>query len=130
MSYGSTDRYREMEVQAMSPAQRLVLLYTHLLVALRQARGHIERGEIEARGERLVKAEEIVHELLCSLDREAGGEFADRLAALYAWMLGQFAAIQAWPTLTQLDAVVAIITELHGAWQEAAAQLAGGHAAA
>jgi flagellar protein FliS len=129
MSYGSNDRYREMEVQAMSPARRLVLLYSHLLVALKQARMHIERGEIELRGERLLRAEEIVHELAFSLDREAGGELATRLAALYAWMLGQFAAIQARPNLQQLDAVTTIVSELHAAWEGAAAQLAGSTAA-
>ncbi len=123
MSYGSTDRYREMEVQAMSPAKRLVLLYAHLLVALKQARMHLVAGEIEARCEKLIRAEEIVHELSYSLDREAGGDFAERLAGLYAWMLGQFAAIHAKPDVAKLDAVTAIVTELHGAWEQAAAQL-------
>jgi flagellar secretion chaperone FliS len=124
MNYGSADRYREMEVQAMSPAKRLVLLYAHLLVALKQARRHIAAGEIEARCDTLIRAEEIVHELSYSLDREAGGDFADRLAGLYAWMLGQFAAIQSKPDITKLDAVTAIVTELHEAWSTAAAQLA------
>ena len=122
MSYGSSGRYREMEVLAMSPAQRVVLLYTHLLVNLRQARGHFERGEIEARGNRLLRAEEIVHELAVSLDHEAGGEIASRLAALYAWLLGEFVAVHTRPDLARFDAAVKVVTELHEAWTAVANQ--------
>ncbi|MCL4866669.1 MAG: flagellar protein FliS, partial [Gemmatimonadales bacterium] len=57
MSYGSMDRYREMEVMAMPPARRLLVLYSQLLTALRQARHLIETGQIEARTERLLHAE-------------------------------------------------------------------------
>lgn len=131
MSYGNSSRYREMEVMAMSPAQRVVLLYTHLLVNLRQARMHLERGEIEARGNRLQRAEEIVHELAVSLDHEAGGEIATRLSALYAWLLGEFVAVHTKPDLDRLDAAVRVVTDLHEAWTAVAAQtLEAGVAAA
>ncbi|MEO5800786.1 MAG: flagellar export chaperone FliS [Gemmatimonadales bacterium] len=123
MSYGTnSSRYREMEVLSMSPAQRVVLLYHHLLVNLRQARAHMERGEIEARGNRLLRAEEIVHELAVSLDHEAGGEIAGRLAALYAWLLGEFAAVHLHPDSERLDSAVRVISELHEAWTAVAAQ--------
>jgi flagellar protein FliS len=114
-----------MEVLAMQPAQRVVLLYSHLLVLLRQARRHLERGEIEQRGERLFRAEEIVRELQVSLNHDAGGELAGGLANLYSWMLGEFAGVHAHPDLGRLDAVTKIVTELHEAWQGAAEQVLG-----
>lgn len=124
MSYGSMDRYREMEVMAMPPARRLVLLYTQLLVSLRQARRHIELGEIEARTERLLHAEEIVRELALSLDHTQGGDLVVRLGQLYGWMLGQLALVHARPEPARIDALVRIVTELHEAWGTAANQLA------
>lgn len=126
MSYGSVDRYREMDVMAMSPARRLVLLYARLLASLRQARRHLEQGEIEARTERLLHAEEIVRELALSLDHVRGGELAGRLAQLYAWILGQLSAIHIRPDAARLDAVVRIVLELHDAWGAAADQVAAG----
>ncbi|HEY4321467.1 MAG TPA: flagellar export chaperone FliS [Gemmatimonadales bacterium] len=125
MSYGTGNRYREMDVMAMTPARRLVMLYTHLLVQLRQARRHLEQGEIELRGERLLKAEEIVRELLISLNYEAGGSLARQLASLYEWLLKEFSAIHRKPDLKRLDAATKIVAELHEAWEGAANQLSG-----
>ena len=123
MSYGSSGRYREMEVMAMSPARRVVLLYTHLLVSLKQTRMHIERGEIEARTERILKAEEIIHELAVSLDHEQGGDLAARLASLYAWLLGQLGQLQLHPEIARLDSIFRVVSELHEAFDTAAGQL-------
>lgn len=124
------DRYREMEVMAMPPARRLVVLYAQLLTALRQAGRHIELGQIEARTERLLHAEEIIRELAVSLDRERGGDLAVRLSELYSWMLTQVAAMHARPEPNRLDQVVRIVSELHEAWGTAASQLATAPSAA
>ncbi|MDZ4674586.1 MAG: flagellar export chaperone FliS [Gemmatimonadota bacterium] len=130
MSYGSMDRYREMEVMAMPPARRLVALYTQLLAALRQARHQMELGQIESRTERLLHAEEIVRELMVSLDRERGGELARRLSDLYSWMLTQVATIHSRPELARLDQVIRIVSELHEAWGAAASQVTSTSSAA
>jgi flagellar secretion chaperone FliS len=122
----AASRYREMEVLAMPPSRRLVMLYSHLLVKLKQARRHIERGEIEARGERLLHAEEIVRELRISLDHKAGGDLATSLASIYKWLLSEFAGIHAKPDLARLDAVIVIVSDLHQAWEGAAAQVTQG----
>jgi flagellar protein FliS len=125
MSYGTNSRYREMEVLAMSPARRLVMLYTKLLVLLKQARTEIERGDIEAREKRLMHADEIVRELAMSLNFEAGGDLARSLESIYNWLLNEFAGIHARPDLIRLDAVIRIVADLHEAWDGAAAQVAG-----
>lgn len=133
MSYGTSagsDRYREMEILAMSPARRVVLLYTHLQVVLRKARLHLDRGEIEARVDRLAQAQEIVYELLASLDREAGGELAARLAEIYAWLFGELGRINQKPDVAALEQVLKVVTELAEAWEGAAQQTAGGPVAA
>lgn len=130
MSYGSMDRYREMEVMAMPPARRLVVLYAQLLTGLRQARRHMELAEIELRTERLLHAEEVVRELAVSLDRERGGELAVRLSDLYSWMLTEVATIHARPELARLDQVIRIVSELHEAWGTAANQLSAAPSAA
>lgn len=130
MSYGSMDRYREMEVMAMPPARRLVVLYAQLLTALRQARHQIELGQIATRTERLLHAEEIIRELAVSLDRERGGDLATRLSELYSWMLTQVAALHSRPELARVDQVIRIAAELHEAWGIAASQVTSSPSAA
>lgn len=124
MDYGSPQGYREMEVLSMSPAQRIVFLYTRLHAMLVQARAALDAGDIEARELRLADAAAVVHELAVSLDRAQGGDFADRLAALYAWMLSEFQAIHARPDRERLETVRRIVAELHEAWRAAAQQVA------
>jgi flagellar protein FliS len=123
MEYASPQGYREMEVLSMSPAQRIVFLYARLHAMLVQARGAIEAGDIEAREQRLDDAAAVVHELAVALDRDQGGDFADRLAALYAWMLAEFQAIHARPDRERLEVIRRIVAELHEAWRGAAGQL-------
>jgi flagellar protein FliS len=113
-------RYREMEILSMPPDRRLVLLFTHLLVQLRLARGHAERKEIERRTERVDRAQEIVVELLASLDYEAGGDLAKRLAGLYGWLVSELASLHARPDLARFDLVIKVVAELHEAWTAAA----------
>jgi flagellar protein FliS len=123
MDYASPQGYREMEVLSMSPAQRIVFLYTRLHAMLVQARTALDAGDIEARELRLADAAAVVHELAVALDRAQGGDFADRLAALYAWMLAEFQAIHARPDRERLEAVRRIVAELHEAWRTAAEQM-------
>lgn len=123
MSYATIGSYREMEILAMSPARRVVFLYSHLLVNLRQAHMHLEAGEIEARTERLLKAEEIVYELAASLNHEQGGQLADLLNSLYGWLLDGLRQSHGQPDLARLDALISTVSELHQAFSQAAAEL-------
>jgi flagellar protein FliS len=118
-------RYREVEVQGMSPARRVVLLYAQLLLTLRRARLHLEQGDIEARCERVLMAQEIVQELWLSLDRDAGGELAQRLGELYRWLFAEVGEMHRTPSVERLDAVIGVVGELHGAWEGAATALEG-----
>lgn len=123
MAYPMTDRYREMEIMAMTPAKRVVLLYTHLLASLQQARGFLVSGDVEAREGRLAKAEGIVLELAVSLDREQGGTLAAELSSIYAWMLTEITRVHARADLAGLDGLLRIARELHAAWDAAAEQV-------
>ncbi|HYC33611.1 MAG TPA: flagellar export chaperone FliS [Gemmatimonadales bacterium] len=119
MTFAAT-RYRENDVFTMSPGHRVVALYSHLLLRLRQARVAIEQRDIPARSAHLGRAMDVLHELLSSLDPEQGGKLADQLAALYVYLIGELAAVDARPGVARLDPVIRIVGELHGAWAAAA----------
>jgi flagellar protein FliS len=123
MSTGTLDRYRQMDVAAMTPAQRIVALYARLVLSFKPARLAIDTGDIVAREQRLDHAAAILHELAASLDRQQGGEIAERLAALYTWLIGECLQIHLAPEPRRLDAVITITQELHQAWADAARQI-------
>jgi flagellar protein FliS len=112
--------YREARVLGRTPEQLVVLLYEHLLTCLRRAQAQMPEGDIEARGQNLERASDIVFELLSSLDREAGGEIASRLAALYAYFVGEISALGLKPDRGRAERLIGLIAGLHESWARAA----------
>lgn len=114
--------YRQLDVAAMSPAQRVVALTARVHLSLRQARIAIETGDVEQREVRLDTASAILHELAGALDLEQGGEIATRLAGLYTWLIQECLAVHVAPDAARLDSPITVVAELHSAWSEAARQ--------
>ncbi len=130
MTAGSAARYREMDVLSMSPARRVVLLYTHLLSNLQQAKVAIEQKNVDLRVQRLGKAHAILEELLYTLDPDAGGELASNLAGLYEFFMAEVLRHQRTPDVEGLGRMIELIRELLGAWAQAAEEVGGAHPAA
>lgn len=122
--------YEDMEVTTSSKERLVPLLYEHLLKNLRLANRQIEAGDIEGRSASLQKASAIVFQLLGSLDFDAGGELASRLAGLYGFFAGEIADIGRTRDARRLDALIQMIDGLHDAWDQAARQVGAGRAEA
>jgi flagellar protein FliS len=78
--------YLESKVLTASPLQLVHLAYQGAIDAITEARGHLAAGRIMARGRAITRAQQIITELLSSLDHEKGGELSSRLAGLYKYM--------------------------------------------
>ena len=109
-------RYQELDVLSMSPGARLLLLYRHLEGNLRLGLRALEEGDVETRAVRLGKASDIVGELLGSLDLEQGAEVANRLAAIYAWMLGELPTMLSSSDRGRLVQILEMVSGLQAAW--------------
>lgn len=125
MSSAAVSRYQQNDIASMSPARRVVFLYGQALASLRQAARHLEQNEIEARTRSLTRAREILGELLASLDFEAGGSVATNLAALYTWFIGETVQVDLKRDPARLQKLITLVADLHGAWEQAADQVAG-----
>jgi flagellar secretion chaperone FliS len=122
--------YQDTEVMTSSKERLVPLLYEHLLKNLRMAEKQVASGDIEGRSASLQKASAIVFELLGSLDFDAGGELASRLAGLYGFFAGEIADIGRTRDARRLDALIQMIAGLHTAWDQAARQVGAGRAEA
>ncbi|MEO8633703.1 MAG: flagellar export chaperone FliS [Gemmatimonadales bacterium] len=119
----SIDRYNQVEVLTLPAPRRLVLVYSHLLATLRLSRHQLNAQEFEPLGKSLCKAQDVVNELLVTLDREAGGPLAENLVSLYAWFLSEILAVGVRGEIARLDRLIQLVAELHGAWDQAATEV-------
>ncbi len=123
MNSAAVNRYQQNDVVNMSPARQVVFLYGHVLASLRQASRHIAQPDAAARTRSLTKSREILGELLCTLDFDAG-PIANNLAGLYAWFMDETVQIDATRDAARLTRLIGLVAELHSAWDQAAAQMA------
>jgi flagellar protein FliS len=124
MTYASqAGNYRELEVLSASPERLVVLLFEHLVVQLERARIATERQNLEAQVTALSKARAIVGELLATLDFEQGGELADRLGAIYQYLLLELVDVGRRGDTELMRRLAGIATELRDGFAGAAEQM-------
>lgn len=87
MSYFGSQSYRAVGAQGnlaeASPYQVVQVMLDAVLSRVAEAGGHLERGEVAAKGEKIGKALAIIEALMLGLDKERGGELAQNLERLY-----------------------------------------------
>ena len=125
MSYSiQSSRYLENDVLSRSPEWLVTLIYEALLTNLRRAALQIESGDLEGKASSLGRASALVTELMATLDHDRGGDLADRLASLYAYFALEIMNIGRSLNATNLSGLIEMLEELHGAWTQAAEQVA------
>ncbi len=109
----------ETNVTAADPHKLILLLYQGALLAISSAKNQILRKEIAAKGKSISHAIMIIDEgLKSSLDKNAGGDLAQNLSALYDYMNQRLLIANLKNDIAALDEVSRLLTELKGAWEE------------
>lgn len=116
--------YKKVEydanIESASPYQLVALLFQGAEQAIALARVHMENENLAEKGLSIAKAIDIINlGLKASLDKEAGGEIAENLAALYDYMVRRLisANIKNQPSI--LDEVSGLLKDISSAWNEA-----------
>ncbi len=113
------EAYQEMQVLGSDPRQLVVLLCQALVRYLMRAEDAIKREDWETKADAVIRAQQILTELICALDDEVGGELAEQLRALYAHLQRQLVDVDLQDDLDRLAYVMEIATKLVSAWEEA-----------
>ena len=79
-------KYKQTSVETATPEQLMFMLFDGGIKFLNQAEKHIEDKEVLKANEKLKKAQQILRELMNSLNHEKGGEFAANQLRLYDYM--------------------------------------------
>lgn len=109
----------EASVTSADPHKLILLLYQGALLAISSAKNQMLRKDIAAKGKSISHAILIIDEgLKSSLDKNAGGELAQNLSALYEYMSQRLLVANLKNDVAALDEVSNLLTELKGAWEE------------
>jgi flagellar protein FliS len=121
-SYGSVQLVTG--VASADNVQLIQMLFDGLAESLASARGHIENGNIVDKSNALSRASRIVVGLQGALDFERGGELANNLNELYAYMTRRILHVNASNDLQALAEVSSLVRDISDAWQNLPSLLA------
>ncbi len=114
--------YLRNAVEGASNGTILVMLFDGLVKFINLSIKHVDDKNIQEAHNYIIRSQDIVYELLSSLDREAGGEMADNLASLYDYVIRKLEKANIEKNTAHLSDVLDIIQPLRTTWREVVAQ--------
>jgi flagellar protein FliS len=123
--------YRETRIKTASQGQLVIMLYDeavkHLdrgLELLGANSGKKDPGQIEKISKSILKTQEIITELMVSLDFDQGGDIAKNLFSLYTWFNQELLEANVKQDVRRITVIRNMVNELRGAWAEIIAKTA------
>jgi len=112
------DQYRKTTVETLSPAKLLLMLYDGALNSLRNAQKAIEEKDISQAHIQLIKAQDIIAELMATLNMEV--PISRQLYALYDYIQRRLIEANINKDIAIIDEAYQFISELRDAFAQAA----------
>ncbi|STR26311.1 Flagellar protein fliS [Janthinobacterium lividum] len=107
----------ETGIVSASPHKLIVMLYDGALVAVLSAQMHMKSGNVPEKGKSISKAIQIIDNgLRASLDKDAGGQIAEGLDALYEYMSARLLMANLKNDISLLEEVQRLLTDLRETW--------------
>ena len=115
-------QYRATKVETAGSVDLVVMLYQGAVRFIRLSIEALERNDGKTAHANLVRAQDIVVELLGSLNREAGGQIAEQLASIYDYCFRRLVTANVKKDPVPAREVLGIMRDLGTAWQQIALQ--------
>jgi flagellar protein FliS len=109
--------YQETAITTQSRGRLIVMLYDGAIKFLRQAVLDLQQNDFAAKGEHIVRAQDILYELNTILDIEKGGQIAQNLRALYNFMQRHLIEANLRKDPQMIREVISILEELNQSWR-------------
>jgi len=110
--------YRKANITTSDPVRLVIMCYEGVIDNLKLAKEKIKEKDHEKKAKAIIKAKDIINELMCSLNFEKGGEIASNLESLYNYMLRRILQGDLNKDVRPIDEVIGMFTELLSAWKE------------
>ena|SRR5437764_6744582 len=112
------NRYLAEKVNTATPAELIGMLYDAGVVAMQAAKAAVEGRHIDDAHRHLLRAQDIVTELRCSLRVDAG-EIAQNLGSLYEFIDRRLVDANLKKDAAIVDECLRVFAPLRDAWREA-----------
>ncbi|MBL7665493.1 MAG: flagellar export chaperone FliS [Bacteriovoracaceae bacterium] len=118
MSYG-LGAYKKTSVKTASKEQILLMLYQAAIKNCRLAIDAIHEKQIAKKGEHIGKLQDIIIELVNSLDHEVGGTVSKELESLYDYILHASTQANINIDAKPLEGCLNVLNTLYDGWLQA-----------
>lgn len=116
---GKMNAYKQTDVETADRGRLLLLIYDHCIKWCHTAREAIENGEIAKKSMALLKVQDGLTELVCSLDYEKGGDIATNLRRLYDFYSSHLIEANLKNSAKNVEEVQSMMESLRDAWTQA-----------
>lgn len=113
------NHYRESQILNATPEQILIMLYDGAIRFCREAQMAMEVGDLIKQADKISRAMAIVTEFSNTLNREVGGDIAENLDALYAFMNRELVRANLEKDPSPVKTVEVLLSDLRETWAEA-----------
>jgi flagellar protein FliS len=111
--------YLEQQAATATPAELTAMLYSGAVARVLAAIDLLGEGDVDGARTRLLRTQEIVLELRCSLDHAAGGEIAANLDRLYDFAYHKLVRAVVDRDAAAASEALTVLVSLRDAWREA-----------
>ncbi len=111
------DQYKEIQIKTAGQGKLIVMLYDGIINNLEQAKEYISKKNIQESHNKIVKAQDIIMELIFSLNMEAG-EIAQKLYSLYMYFHKRLLEANIYKDPKIIDEVLKMVKELREVWAQ------------
>ncbi|HEX4666334.1 MAG TPA: flagellar export chaperone FliS [Chthoniobacterales bacterium] len=122
----SAKRYQSVAIDTSPPGQLVLMLFDGALRFMAIASAGFEEKDLAKRIEtihnNLIKAQNILRELQATLNMEKGGEFSERMCALYDYMIAQLNEANLTKDPHSIRIVEKLLGQIRAAWAQMLAQ--------
>lgn len=117
--------YKQNEILTASKGKLIVMLYDGAIRFLQVAIDNMSPAHYDLVNTNILKAQDIVTELMLSLDMEKGGEISKNLFSIYAWMKKRLIEANIQKDAGILKEVLGNLSTLKDSWEEVASSNEG-----
>ncbi len=113
----STKAYKQASVTTEDQGTLILMLYDGAIRFCKTARRKMEKNDLEAVHHNLVRAKDIIAELLASLDAAAAGEVGTNLRQLYTFIYNRLIDANVQKNMKKVEEVEILLEEVREGWR-------------
>ncbi len=110
--------YQKNKYETASPHRLTLMLYNGAIQFAGKAKEAIQQNDIAETNRYVQKTQDIIYELISSLNTKEGGELALNLKKLYFYIIDLLLEANIKKEISPLDETVVMLQELKSAWEE------------